>query len=163
MSHSADTCMELCIKAGFNVTKLNISQSSSTNMSTSLNLDPKRVSSASPSSASSSASSSPPYSPQRSPVLAPTFSSSSPDDIMREASHRKCDILVVSRDSGIVFFIFPFFPWSVCQFVNLLRCFASASESIILIRGIRLKGGVISLRSRNLQSSLLVAGVVGME
>ncbi len=162
MAHSADTCMELCIKAGFNVTKLNLSQSSSTNMSTSLNLDPKRVSPASPSSASSSASSSPPYSPQRSPVLAPTFSSSSPDDIMREASHRKCDILVVSKDSGI-FLPPPFFPWSVCQFVNLLKYFASASESIILIRGIRLKGGVISLRSRNLQSSLLVAGVVGIE
>ena len=149
------------MKAGFNVTKLNLSQSSSTNMSTSLNLDPKRVSPASPSSASSSASSSPPYSPKCSPVLAPTFSFSSPDDIMREASHRNCDILVVSRDSGI--FLPPFSPWSVCQVVNPFRYFASASESIILIRGIRLKGGVISLRSRNLQSSLLGAGVVGME
>ena len=161
MSHSADTCMELCIKAGFNVTKLNLSQSSSTNMSTSLNLHPKRVSPASPSSASSSASSSPPYSPQHSPVLAPTFSSSSPDDIMREAYHRNCDILVVSRDSGI--FFLPLSPSSVCQFVNPVRYFASTSESIILILGTRLKGDVISLRSLNLQSSLLGAGVVGME
>lgn len=57
----------------------------------------------------------------------------------------------------------PLSPWSVCQFVNPVRYFASTSESIILIRGIRLKGGVISLRSRNFQSSLLGAGVVGME